>query len=209
VSGKGRTLLSGHRPVERSGGGRQVGFKAPKIRQHACGSSRRRLALSAAHRTATANWRRYTAWLSENRLGKRTLLFRAGNPRNRRYALRGPRSSADRAAAFEAACGGSIPPGAISATRSHADSAYPCRSHVPRKHRGADRTVGCSSRKRVLSMRTGKIPRRGEAALEAVTTLAVLMDSRRRLTSASRGEGAVAVVLSLAVRDVGLREMET
>src|SRR4029077_11037072 len=29
VSGKGRTLLSGHRPVERSGGGRQVGFKAP------------------------------------------------------------------------------------------------------------------------------------------------------------------------------------
>jgi len=30
VSGKGRTLLSGHRPVERSGGGRQVGFKARK-----------------------------------------------------------------------------------------------------------------------------------------------------------------------------------
>jgi hypothetical protein len=58
-------------------------------------------------------------------------------------------------------------------------------------------------------MPTGKIPRRGEAALEAVTTLAVLMDSLRRLTSASRGEGAVAVVLSLAVRDVCLREMET
>src|SRR5580765_8076870 len=33
VSGKGRTLLSGHRPVERNGGGRQVGFKAP-VRQH-------------------------------------------------------------------------------------------------------------------------------------------------------------------------------
>ena len=28
VSSKGRRLLSGHRPVERSGGGRQVGFKA-------------------------------------------------------------------------------------------------------------------------------------------------------------------------------------
>jgi hypothetical protein len=36
-------IASCHRPVERSGGGRQVGFKA--------GSSRRRSALSAAHRT--------------------------------------------------------------------------------------------------------------------------------------------------------------
>src|SRR6266498_5012136 len=31
VSGKGRRLLSGHRPVERSGGGRQVGFKAREL----------------------------------------------------------------------------------------------------------------------------------------------------------------------------------
>src|SRR5262249_33881948 len=51
VSGKGRTLLSGHRPVERNGGGRQVGFKARTVRQHGCGSSRRHLALSAVNRT--------------------------------------------------------------------------------------------------------------------------------------------------------------
>jgi hypothetical protein len=34
-----------------------------RFRQHGCGSSRRRLALSAAHRTEAADPRRYTAWL--------------------------------------------------------------------------------------------------------------------------------------------------
>src|SRR5438552_836595 len=51
VSGKGRTLLSAHRPVERSDGGRQVAPKAARLRQHGKGSSRRRPALSAAPRT--------------------------------------------------------------------------------------------------------------------------------------------------------------
>jgi hypothetical protein len=52
--GQGRRLRSGHRPVERNGGGRQVHFKASRSRQLGCESSRRRLALSAANRTETA-----------------------------------------------------------------------------------------------------------------------------------------------------------
>jgi hypothetical protein len=54
-----------------------------------------------------------------------------------------------------------------------------------------------------------KIPLRGEAALEAVTTLAVLMGCLRRLTSASRGERAFAVVPALAAPGVCLRGMDT
>jgi len=64
VSGKGRTLLSGHRPVERNGGGRQVGFKAkippawlrvipPPLRTLSRPSDR------------DGPPRRYTAWLSQ------------------------------------------------------------------------------------------------------------------------------------------------
>lgn len=57
-------------------------------------------------------------------------------------------------------------------------------------------------------MPTAKIPRRREAALEAVTTLTARMVSLRRLTSAVR-EGAFAVVVSLALPDASLRGRET
>jgi hypothetical protein len=50
---------------KRSGGGRQVADPRQDLRQHGCGSSCRRLALSAAHRTETARRRRCTAWLSQ------------------------------------------------------------------------------------------------------------------------------------------------
>jgi hypothetical protein len=63
--------------------------------------------------------------------------------------------------------------------------------------------------KAALSMPTGKIPRRREAAPGAVTTLAVPMGSLPRLTSVSRGEGAYAVVLASEVPHAFLRGMET
>jgi hypothetical protein len=63
--GQTRKLLSGHRPVEPRDGGRLVHFKASlNGRQLDCGSSRRRVALSATPRTDAPAQRRYTAWLS-------------------------------------------------------------------------------------------------------------------------------------------------
>ncbi len=67
VSGKGRRLLSGQRPVERSDGGRQVGFKARQIPPAwlwVIPPSLRTLDRSS-DRTVTQ--RRHTAWLSHER----------------------------------------------------------------------------------------------------------------------------------------------
>ena len=64
VSGKGRTLLSGHRPVERSGGGRQVGFKARTSPPAWLWVIPPPLRTLSRPPDETASRRRYTAWLS-------------------------------------------------------------------------------------------------------------------------------------------------